>query len=200
MYCLKDSGATLAVVNSRLVKEKRLPVNTSPSPLKVKLADNSTKAPTETVSVEVEFDHNYRYQTTAYVMDLGPSCDIMLGTPWLSSLGPHLADWERGSLAFRHKDKVTTLRSKKRPLLEATTINGIELISANQARHECRAWEKRLEKDDQFKPGFIFMQPTDISSDSSESNSDSESEIDFSAYPGTAESDSPKVDMVSPHE
>ena len=35
VYCLKDSGATLVVINSRLVKEKQLPSTAAARPLKV---------------------------------------------------------------------------------------------------------------------------------------------------------------------
>ena len=69
VYCLKDSGATLVVINSRLVKQKQLPISVATKPLKVKLADNSTRTLSDTVQVEVQFDFNYRYTTTAFVMD-----------------------------------------------------------------------------------------------------------------------------------
>ena len=134
VYCLKDSGATLVVINSRLVKEKQLPITASSKPLKVKLADSSTRTLTDTVQVEIQFDLNYKYTTTAFVMDLGPACDILLGTPWLSSLGPHLADWDKGTLAFKHRDRIITLKSKRKNPKATMTVNGIELISAKEAR------------------------------------------------------------------
>ena len=168
VYCLKDSGATLVVINARLVKDKKLAISQAPQPLKVKLADHSTRTLSQTVEVEVQFDLNYKYKTTAFVMDLGPTCDMLLGTPWLRSLGPHLADWEKGTLAFRHNNRIITLKSKRRKSFQNITVNGVELISAAEARHECRAWEKRKDRREDVRPGFVFLQPLDISCSDSE--------------------------------
>ena len=210
VYCLKDSGATLVVINARLVKEKQLPVTSALEPLRVKLADSSTRTLADTVQVEVQFTPGYKYCTTAFVMDLGPSCDMLLGTPWLKSLGPHLADWDNGTLAFRHNNRIVTLKNKRRKLTSVQSVNGIEIISANEARHECRAWEKRKHRQEDLKPGFVFLQPLDISSESDSGDDDATSEDDDSKSPdlnsqapGTPTSipvENPTICMVSPHE
>ena len=205
VYCLKDSGATLVVINSRLVKEKQLPITASSKPLKVKLADSSTRTLTDTVQVEIQFDLNYKYTTTAFVMDLGPACDILLGTPWLSSLGPHLADWDKGTLAFKHRDRIITLKSKRKNPKATMTVNGIELISAKEARHECRAWEKRRHKQDELRPGFVLLQPLDSPSagtngGSEESNGSGEPAEKSVKETDSASLESASASLVSPYD
>ena len=129
VYCLKDSGATLVVINQRLVEAQGLTTSTAEKALTVRLADNSTRQLDMVAEVELDFHPGYRYVTKAHVMDLGPNVEVILGTPWLKSLGPHMADWDAGTLTFRDRHRTVTLKSKRRGQRWRATWEGIEFIT-----------------------------------------------------------------------
>ena len=104
-------------------------------------------------------------------MDLGPNVEVILGTPWLKSLGPHMADWDAGTLTFRDRHRTVTLKSKRRGQRGRATWEGIEFITAEQAMKDLYTLERLAKRSGSALPpqsGWVFLEPSGYSSPESQ--------------------------------
>ncbi|MCI26600.1 hypothetical protein A2U01_0047797, partial [Trifolium medium] len=63
--------------------------------------------------------------------------DLVLGAPWLATLGPHIADYSALSLKFYLDGKFVTLHGDKPTLPVTAQFHHIMRLSRNQGIDEC---------------------------------------------------------------
>jgi hypothetical protein len=95
-------------VHPEEVKRRGLSAYNSAHPLRVTLGDGKQVLCNRGVRLKLMFD-NYNYESEAYVLDMGvnPDCTIILGTPWLASLGDYTCNEHRGTLSFWTQGRLT---------------------------------------------------------------------------------------------
>ena len=99
---LIDSGATRNFVSQRYVDRHSLRTFAAETPMNVALADGKRMIANRMVAMTLDFGH-YRYTRSVYVLPLGVSADVILGMPWLISLGRFECDMRSNELSFIHK-------------------------------------------------------------------------------------------------
>jgi len=98
---LLDSGATHCFLDSSLVSDHRLPVQTLPQPLCLRLFNRSfsTDPIVYKVTLLIRFDHTHTIPITFLVTPLDPDITAVLGISWLCQLNP-LIDWASSHIHF----------------------------------------------------------------------------------------------------
>lgn len=111
---LIDSGASLNFIHPRRAEELQLPV-TYISPIFVRVANGERMPCFQGIS----------FTTTLYGLAIC-NIDVVLGLPWLESLGPVLIDFVDMSMQFERKWQKCVLKGVS-PKHEIVAINGVEM-------------------------------------------------------------------------
>ncbi len=147
---LRDSGATRNFICRRTVDALRLP-KVAAVPLRVTLADGSETTAREAVVISLSFEggDHFAYTEKAYVLDMGAVSDVnvILGTPFLHSLGTYVSNERAGFLIF---DSQTKNGATRRVRLEAVRNVGDReatalVLSAADAENDCTLAEEYME-------------------------------------------------------
>lgn len=104
---LIDGGSSDNFVQPRISHFLKLPVEPAPC-FKVLLGNGQTMTAEGVVTqlpVEIQ---NHEMLIPAYLLSVA-GADLVLGTTWLATLGPHVADYAALSLKFFHEGKFVTL-------------------------------------------------------------------------------------------
>jgi len=102
---LLDSGMTHCFLNSSLVSDHQLPVQTLPQPLCLCLFDRSfaTNPIVYEVTLPIHFNHSHTIPITFLVTPLDPDISAVLGISWLHQLNL-LIDWASSHIHFQTPD------------------------------------------------------------------------------------------------
>jgi hypothetical protein len=98
---LINMGATQNFAGDRYVKRHDLHCFPA-TPMTVALADGKRLVADRMVAMTLQFG-KYRYVQNVYVLPLGVSADIILGMPWLYSLGEFTCNMRNHELSFVHR-------------------------------------------------------------------------------------------------
>ena len=101
---LEDSGASRNFVGAEFVSQHHLKTKRAQHPVTVTLADGRRRRITQVSYLRLDFGQGYEYETNAYVLPMGDSCSVILGTVWTSSLGKYITDRKENTLAFKTGD------------------------------------------------------------------------------------------------
>ena len=107
---LIDSGASRDFVSAKLVKEKQLRTFPAKSPLRVTLADGAQCTAERMVHLTLDFQ-GFTYSRAMYVLPLGVSAAVVLGTPFLEDISPFSCDLRQDArtITFRRNGKTIRL-------------------------------------------------------------------------------------------
>jgi hypothetical protein len=134
---LIDTGATQNFVGDRYVKRHDL--HSFPAtPITVALADGKHLVADHMVAMTLQFG-KYKYVQNVYVLPLGVSADIILGMPWLYSLGEFTCNMRNHELSFVHRvghgqPERIVLRAQP----EAPKLAQSKVLRYGQAIHQIR--------------------------------------------------------------
>jgi len=134
---LIDTGATQNFVGDRYVKRHDL--HSFPAtPMTVALADGKHLVADHMVAMTLQFG-KYKYVQNVYVLPLGVSADIILGMPWLYSLGEFTCNMRNHELPFVHRvghgqPERIVLRAQP----EAPKLAQSKVLRYGQAIHQIR--------------------------------------------------------------
>ena len=139
---LRDGGATRDFMHPPEAKRRGLPVYEAKHPLLVSLGNGKEILCTHVARAKLVFP-NYSYTTEAYLLDMGPQpdCAIILGTPWLTSLGYYVSHEALGTMSFLKPGKQTqqrvtlTSRGKQGVQARREQLNNLQTTTA-EARAE----------------------------------------------------------------
>ena len=97
-----DSGASFNGVSSDLVSKLGLEIMEYPDrPLQITLgANTSSTIPRRIVQVVILVEGFDPYPLFCFVLPLPPSCDLLLGLPWLKAVNP-VINWNQGTVNSR---------------------------------------------------------------------------------------------------
>jgi hypothetical protein len=99
---LVDSGATRDFVSQRYVDRHGLKTFAADKPMNVALADGKRMIASRKMAMTLDFGE-YKYARNVYVLPLGVGADVILGMPWLYSLGRFECDMRMNELSFTSK-------------------------------------------------------------------------------------------------
>ena len=151
---LIDTGATRDFVSLEFAKRLKAHIEPARKVLEVKLADGSVRTVTHVAIMRLDFGQGYTYLTRAYILSMGSTFDMILGTTWLTSLGQLLTDWAQMRCVFRHQGRLITLQGR-RPGCGAE--DHLEVISAKQAQLDMRKLAKQADGPQAF---MVVLKPT----------------------------------------
>jgi hypothetical protein len=146
---LIDTGATQNFVGERYVKRHNLHCFCAPVPLTVALADGKKLVADRMINMKLKFGSHYEYARSVYVLPLGVSADLILGMPWLYSLGSFTCNMVNHEFSFVHKPAYGRSRQvvlKAQP--DAPKLKGSKVLKFGQAIHHIRQ-VKRILKSEQ---------------------------------------------------
>ena len=134
---LIDTGATQNFVGDRYVKRHDL--HSFPAtPMTVALADGKHLVADHMVAMTLQFG-KYKYVQNVYVLPLGVSADIILGMPWLYSLGEFTCNMRNHELSFVHRvGRGQPERIVLRAQPEAPKLAQSKVLRYGQAIHQIR--------------------------------------------------------------
>jgi hypothetical protein len=72
----------------------------------------------------------------AYLLPVA-GADLILGSSWLATLGPHIADYAALSLKFYHQDKMITLRGEIDAAPQQSQLHQLRRMHHTKAIAEC---------------------------------------------------------------
>ena len=130
---LRDSGATRNFIHPSEATRRGLAVYDAPHALQVTLGDGKEVRCGKVARLKLVF-HNYVYEGEAYLLDMGksPDCTVILGTPWLATLGDYVCNEHKGTLSFwrkggrSHQKVVLTSRGRQAVERERGDLNEME--------------------------------------------------------------------------
>jgi hypothetical protein len=136
---MEDTGATKNFISFETVQKRGLTTfqTGEAKGLAVQLADKSIVRCTHMTHVALKFSPDYRYDTACYVLPMGTDVDVILGQPWIHSLGPHYKDPQKGIIRFR--------KSRSQQIIQLKTVverhrecTRAEVINAAMALRDLR--------------------------------------------------------------
>ena len=144
---LIDSGATRNFVSQRYVDRHRLKTFAAEQPMNVALADGKRLVANRKVAITLDFG-SYKYTRNVYVLPLGVSADVILGMPWLYSLGSFECNMRTKELSFISRSghgyrRIVLEGQPNAPKLDKSTVlpygkairemrNSLRLLKANE--------------------------------------------------------------------
>ena len=144
---LIDSGATRNFVSQRYVDRHRLKTFAAEQPMNVALADGKRLVANRKVAMTLDFG-SYKYTRNVYVLPLGVSADVILGMPWLYSLGSFECNMRTKELSFISRSghgyrRIVLGGQPNAPKLDKSTVlpygkairemrNSLRLLKANE--------------------------------------------------------------------
>jgi hypothetical protein len=136
---LVDSGATRNFISERFVERHELQTSASSSPMNVALADGKRIVANKMVNMTLDFG-NYTYCNSVHVLPLGVSADIILGMPWLQSLGKFDCDMNSHTITFSHQPmgRATPLQITLEAQPNVAHLDKSKLLTYGKAIHEMR--------------------------------------------------------------
>jgi hypothetical protein len=145
---MEDSGATKNFISLETVHKRGLGTfqTSEAKGLAVQLADKSVVRCTKMTRVSLLFSPDYRYATDCYVLPMGTDVDIILGQPWIHSLGPHYKDPQKGIIRFRKRRSQQTIQLKT-VCERHQGCKRAEVINAAMAMRACVREGKRVVPD-----------------------------------------------------
>ena len=133
---LIDTGATQDFVGQRYVQRHDL--RTLPArKMTVTLADGQRLVADRMVAVTLSFG-KYDYVRHIYVLPLGVSADIILGMPWLNSLGEFTCNMRSHELSFVHKSHGKSERIVLQAQPDSPKLQSSKILRYGQAIHQIR--------------------------------------------------------------
>lgn len=137
---LVDSGATRNFISERFVERHQLQTSSSSSPMNVALADGKRLVANRLVAMTLDFG-KYQYTDEVHVLPLGVAADVILGMPWLQSLGKFDCDMRSHTITFSHQPPDNT-GGPIRITLEAqpniSHLDKSKVLTYGKAIHEMR--------------------------------------------------------------
>jgi hypothetical protein len=114
---LVDGGSTLNFIKTHVAHTLGLTHSPSPS-LKV-IVGNGDELTSNHVCKEVQIEiQGHKFVVDLYTLNLsGP--DVVLGTPWLKTLGPILMDYETLTMQFSHGQQKVELKGENGPSMSS---------------------------------------------------------------------------------
>jgi hypothetical protein len=127
---MEDTGATRNFISLETVQKRGLATfrTQDAKGLAVQLADKSVVRCTHMTQITLIFSPDYRYVTNCHILPMGTDVDVILGQPWIHSLGPHYKDPQKGIIRFRKSRsqqtiQLTTVVERHRNCQRAEVIN-----------------------------------------------------------------------------
>jgi hypothetical protein len=107
---LVDSGSTQNFIQDRVAKFLGLPVTPATHPFKVMVGNGSTlECTTQCANINFTIQGN-NFVSDFFILPLG-GAEVVLGVPWLVSLGPILMDYTTLLMRFTHLGRPIELRA-----------------------------------------------------------------------------------------
>jgi hypothetical protein len=144
---LIDSGATRDFVSQRYVDRHSLRTFAADKPMNVALADGKRMIANRKVSMPLDFG-DYKYARNVYVLPLGVSADVILGMPWLYSLGRFECDMRLKELSFINKTGHGHRRIVLGGQLNAPKLEDSKILSFGKAITEMRTAVRLLKTEE----------------------------------------------------
>ena len=141
---LVDTGATQNFVSERFVKRHDLRSFAGTAPLTVALADGKRLISNRMVDMTLIFGE-YKYARHVHILPLGVSADVILGMPWLYSLGRFTCDMDNHEMSFVHKvghGRPQRIVLQAQP--DAPKLKGSKVLAYGKALHEIRLAQRLL--------------------------------------------------------
>ena len=134
-----DTGATRDFISRALVKEKNLRTVRAPAPLEVTVADEKKLMADRMVILTLSFQ-GYTYTKPMYVLPLGVTATVILGSPFLEAISPFSCDYRKDArtISFRHRGREVTLNPSPIPL------PGMPILDMRKAMLEMRVARRLL--------------------------------------------------------
>ncbi|PNX96484.1 Ty3/gypsy retrotransposon protein [Trifolium pratense] len=148
---LIDGGSSDNFVQPRIAKFLKLPIE--PAPVFKVLVGNGEVMTAEGIVKQLPLDvQGHRLQVPVYLLPVA-GADVILGASWLSTLGPHVADYASLTIKFFLHDKFVTLVGEPVARPEPAQFHHMKRFHHTDAIDECFAiqWFKDNEVADIFK-------------------------------------------------
>ena len=135
---LVDSGATRDFVSQRYVDRHGLKTFAADKAMNVALADGKRMTANRQVAMTLDYG-DYKYARNVYVLPLGVGADVILGMPWLYSLGRFECDMRMNELSFTSKIGHGTRREVLGGQPNAPRLENSKVLQFGKAITEMRA-------------------------------------------------------------
>ncbi|CAJ2629609.1 unnamed protein product [Trifolium pratense] len=141
---LVDSGASHSFISPALTTALSLKV-TPTTVKKIKLGDGH-RVMSEGICKGIKLTLGSKvFEVDALVLEPG-GLDMVLGVPWLSTLGMVVMDWKDLSMQFWHKGEMVTLHGQGSGQLQQGCLNSF--LGGGENKWNCDGWWTQLEKEE----------------------------------------------------